>query len=176
MRRLLALAAAAALLSGLQVAGLNVSSTTTTFELPLAALLLAAPYLRPAEQLAVALGAALPLDTASVLPFGTYFLALIAVVLAVRLASRRFPVRAHRALLLSMVAGGAVSAAGLISLIAWAARGLRLGLWAPLADPALLVRSVLVLLVNCLLIAGAVIVAGYFLKARLRAPLAHAQR
>lgn len=166
MRRLLCIALAGAGLVSLQLYGLNAGTDVTTFELPLTALLLAAPYLRPADRIAATVGVALPLDAASVLPFGSYLLALSAVVAAATLVSRRFPIREHRALLIALVAGGAITTAFVLSGLAWTAHWLRLGAWTPLPNALVFGRVLAVLTVDCALTAAVTLTAAYLLRRR----------
>lgn len=159
MRRLALLALGAALLSLTQLHFLNLASGQTNFELPLTALLLAAPFLKPVERLAGVIGAALPLDWQSILPFGTFSLAFALTLLGASFLSLRLPIREHRALQLGLVAFGTLTAFFGLLVIAQTAHWLRLGPWTLSAPFGHLLTTALATVARALVLAFLVLAA-----------------
>lgn len=103
MRKSILVFMAFAMLCLLQISWLNRLSTSTTFNLPLTVLLMALPFLPRSGQVAAALGASLPLDYFSALPFGSYFLSVCGTATVFLMLAQRLPIRTNKLLHLGLI-------------------------------------------------------------------------
>lgn len=141
MRRPLLLAIAFGMVSLGQVSGLNLIGQDFTFNAPLTILLMLLPWLGPRTVVAVTVGAALPLDYTSALPFGCYLLSFSLTVFLARLLIRRLPITTSRALHLALIGLGSLITFASLWLTSGLVVAVRLGSWTYALDPTVLFRS-----------------------------------
>lgn len=130
----------------MQISLINVMNSVGSLNLPATALLLAVPFLDNRRRLLAVLGAALPLDYYSVLPFGTYFCSLGILVFFASIASRRFPIREHLLFRLLLLALGSIALFLLVVGLSAFLNLFGLAVWTVVFDRSLLFESLTSLL------------------------------
>lgn len=129
------------LFSVVQIHWVNLLSATATVSFPLTFLLLLAPYLTKRQTGLAVLGSALPLDYTSALPFGSYLLSLIVLVVLVAAVSQRLPIRDHRLFHLALVVGGSLVFFLTLFVLTSLAVALRLAPWSFALDRGIILAA-----------------------------------